>query len=543
MLTTVLAVLLSLQAHAQDPYEGKREQWLQTAEAAKPAFRYRTVTPVATVRAVADKEAFQGWRYEKEGTPGELYVKNFKEVQEITLDFGEHLVGYFSFHTKTLNRCLDAPVRLKFTFGEVPAELNTPFDPWDRNRLGRAWMQDETVTLTRLDEWVKIPRRIAFRYVKVEMMGWPGGGYDFALDGMTFTAQTTAGDVRGEFALEADCPELVRRINEAGVTTLRNCMQTVYEDGPKRDQRLWIGDMYLQALANRYSFRNDALTRRCLYLFAALAREDGVLFADVIEDPVPHPQYGTYITPYALLWNVTLADYLTDTGDRTTAEDLFPVTLVQIREGLSFVGDDGLFDVHKKPSWLFIDHRAGLDVSASMQGVVIFALQRTYDLACALGREKEAAAYPALIKRMTKAARNSLYDRKRGVVVSGPDAQVSIMSQAWLVIAGVLSPKEGARAIRTALRTEGCVMPGTPYGTHYLVEAMLRCGMDGEARAYVEDYWGGMIRKGADTFWEAYDPTDDLYSPYGFHPLNSACHAWSCTPVYFIHKYPEVFQR
>ena len=72
---------------------------------------------------------------------------------------------------------------------------------------------------------------------------------------------------------------------------------------------------------------------------------------------------------------------------------------------------------------------------------------------------------------------------------------------------------------------------------------MLRCGMSDEARTYVEDYWGGMIDKGADTFWEAYDPTDDLYSPYGFHPLNSACHAWSCTPVYFIHRYPEVFQR
>ena len=118
-----------------------------------------------------------------------------------------------------------------------------------------------------------------------------------------------------------------------------------------------------------------------------------------------------------------------------------------------------------------------------------------------------------------------------------------MMSQSWLTIAGVLTSKESARAIRTALQTEGCVMPGTPYGTHYLVEAMLRSGMVAEARAYVEDYWGGMVDKGADTFWEAYDPTDDLYSPYGFHPLNSACHAWSCTPVYFIHKYPEVFQR
>ena len=536
-----LAAILAFPAAAQDPYAGKREGWLQTAEAAKPALHLTTVKPVAIVQAVRDEHAFQGWKYEPVGKPEDLKERNFKELETVTLDFGKHFVGYFSFHTKTLSRCLDAPVRLKFTFGEVPAELNTPFDPWGKDRLGRAWMQDETITLTRLDEWVRIPRRIAFRYVKIEMMGWPGAGYDFAVDDFTFTAQSTAGEV--QTSLEPGCPERIRKIHDVGVETLRECMQTVYEDGPKRDQRLWIGDMYLEALANRYSFRNFDLTKRCLYLFAALAREDGVLFAPVIEDPVPHPQYGTYITPYALLWNVALLDYLEDTGDTAAADDLFPVAKVQIAEGLSFVDERGIFDVAKKPSWLFIDHRAGLDVSTSMQGVMIFALQKTYELARRLGREKEVAQYPALIKKMTQAGRKYLYDKKSGLVLSGPDAQVSMMSQSWLTIAGVLTSKESARAIRTALQTEGCVMPGTPYGTHYLVEAMLRCGMSDEARTYVEDYWGGMIDKGADTFWEAYDPTDDLYSPYGFHPLNSACHAWSCTPVYFIHRYPEVFQR
>ena len=541
LMVSVLVGGVSVRVLAQDPYEGMRERWLEAAEAAKPELKYQTVTPVAVVEPVKDPVAFQGWRYDRVGAPDSFYAKNFKEVETITLDFGKHLVGYFSFHTKTLSRCLDAPVRLKFTFGEVPAELNTPFDPWDKNRLGRAWMQDETVTLTRLDEWVRIPRRLAFRYVKIELMGWPGAGYTFAIDGLSFTAQTSAGELKT--SLSEDCPERMRKVFEVGVETLRECMQTVYEDGPKRDQRLWIGDLYLQALANSHSFKNFNLTRRCLYLFAGLAREDGVLFAPVIEDPVPHPQYGTYIPSYALLWNVTLADYLDDTGDLMTASDLFPVTKVQIGDGLSYLDSDGLFDVNKKPAWMFIDHRGGLDVQASMQGVLIFAMKRTYALACALGREKEMAEYPALIRKLTQSARKYLYDRKSGLVLSGPGKQVSVMSQAWMVIAGVLNPKEGARAIRTALKNGGCVMPGTPYATHYLVEAMLLSGMNDEAKSYLEEYWGGMTDKGADTFWEAYDPNDDLYSPYGFHPLNSACHAWSCTPVYFIHKYPDVFQK
>ena len=538
LLAATLLVHLPL-SHAQDPYEGARERWLAEAEAAKPALILKEVRPVSLVKPIQDAKAFQGWRYEPCGTPEELYSQRFKAIETATLDFGKHLVGHFSFHTRTLTRCLDAPVRFKITFGEVPAELNTPFDPWDKNRLGRAWMQDETITLTRLDEWVTIPRRVACRYVKIEMMGWPGAGYEFAIDSVRFTAQSSAGPVR--HSLPPTCSDRIRRIYDVGVETHRECMQTVYEDGPKRDQRLWIGDLYLEALANRHSFKNFDLTKRCLYLFAALAREDGVLFAPIIEDPIPHPQYGTYITPYALLWNVTLSDYFQDTGDAETANDLFPAARVQIDEGLSFLGEDGLFDVRKKPSWLFIDHRPGLDVSASMQGVLVFALKRTLALAKELGRENEVAGYPALIKKMTAAARKALFDKKRGLVLSGPDQQVSIMSQAWLVIAGILKPEEGAKAIRTALQTEGCVMPGTPYATHYLVEAMIRCGMHAEARSYVETYWGGMIDKGADTFWEAYVPSDDLYSPYGFHPLNSYCHAWSCSPVYYIGEYPEIF--
>ena len=46
-----------------------------------------------------------------------------------------------------------------------------------------------------------------------------------------------------------------------------------------------------------------------------------------------------------------------------------------------------------------------------------------------------------------------------------------------------------------------------------------------------------MIDLGGDTFFEAFDPNLPDYSPYGSTMINSYCHAWSCTPVYLIHKY------
>ena len=78
------------------------------------------------------------------------------------------------------------------------------------------------------------------------------------------------------------------------------------------------------------------------------------------------------------------------------------------------------------------------------------------------------------------------------------------------------------------------VRPNTPYLHHYMLEAMVTCGMQQEALRLIEEYWGGMVKAGADTFWEAYDPKNSLFSPYGDIHSNSFCHAWSCTPAYFL---------
>ena len=533
-----LAAFSIIPAGAQDYFAADRARWTDIALGSAPALHETIVRPVAEIKAVEDPEAFQGWRYETVGEPS-FYDKPFGGVRTITLDFGKHLTGYFSFHTKTLTNCQDAPVRFRFMFGELPAEMNTPLDPWKAG-LGRAWMQDETVTLMDLDDWVTIPRRVAFRYLRIELLG-DSSGFEFALDDMYFKALSSAGE--NTAVLKDDCPQAVRDIARVSEETLRECMQTVFEDGPKRDHRLWSGDLYLQSLANRYSFRNFDLVKHCLYLFAAYSGDNGVLWSNIFDFPKPHPQYGSYCLTYCLLWNSTLLEYLKDTGDMETARDLWKVARRQIEDALEYVGDDSIFNINARPVWLFFDWRAGLDVNAMMQGAMIFALQQTYELASMIGCEAEVKDYPSLIKSMTKAARKAYFDKDRGVVLSGTDSQLSVLSQTWMIKSGVLSQKEGQKALKTVLADPSAVRPGTPYGTHYLIDAMMLCGMSDEARDYLTDYWGGMVRKGADTFWEAYDPDDDMLSPYGFFPVNSACHAWSCTPTYFIGKYPEVFQK
>ena len=72
---------------------------------------------------------------------------------------------------------------------------------------------------------------------------------------------------------------------------------------------------------------------------------------------------------------------------------------------------------------------------------------------------------------------------------------------------------------------------------HYVVEAMIKTGMIQEAKDYIKSYWGAMAKEGADTFYEVFVPDDADFSPYGDRMINSMCHAWSCTPSYFIRKY------
>ena len=527
-------------AESQDPYAGYRTSWAMKAEQAMPELVKTVYRPLYLVEGVRDSSAYQGWRMRRSGELSDYYGVSLKQRPCVTVDFGKHITGRFSFRVRTLSRTQDAPLRLKFTFGEVPAEMNVPFDPFP-GTLSRAWMQDEVITLEQIDCDVTLPRRISGRYMRVELLGG-SPDFDFAMDDMWFTAESSAPQ-EAVTELPADTPEIIRKINDVSVETLCECMQTVYEDGPKRDHRLWAGDLYLESLANRHSFRNFSLTKRCLYLFASLAAEDGTVVSNIFEKPEPHPQYGSYCLTYCLLYNSTLLEYLKDTGDYETAEDLWIVARHQVEDALTYVGDDYVFDSSRRPVWLFFDWREGLDADAPIQGAVIFALQQTYELAVMLGKESEVPHWPRIAEKMKKAAMKRYYDKSRGVFVSGPDSQVSVLGQTWMIKSGVVSGKQAQKAIQTALADDSTVMPGTPYATHYLVDAMLICGMYDQARDYLTDYWGGMVEKGADTFWEAYDPRNDYISPYNFHPLNSYCHAWSCTPVYFIHTWPEVFLK
>lgn len=539
-LPAIAAFALFSIAHAQDVYKDQRSGWLQKAEQSQPKLIETIKHPLSLVSLVKDENVFQQWKAVTSKPVDSLYNNSFKKQSGVVVDFGEHLTGYFTFSVEDLGRAADAPLRIKFTFGEVPAELTTPFDPYPGG-LSRAWLQDEIVTISEVPSTITIPRRFAFRYVKMELLG--SSVYsDFRISDMSFKATTSVNTMPAPLAPATD--QMISYIDKTGLATLKECMQTVYEDGPKRDRRLWIGDLYLESLANMYSYKNYELTKHCLYLLAGLSYENGVAPSNVFERPEPHPQINP-LFDYALIYDVAVKEYVQATGDKQTALDLWPLVKQQLEIPKKYLLEDGLLDYEKagKEWWLFFDWRNGLDKQAALQGVVIWAYKNTYELAKMIGKENEVAELPALIKKMSEAAHKNLYDKNMGVFISGEVKQVSYASQAWMVLSGVATKDEGAKALTRLPAMQNVVYPGAPYLYHYVIEAMIQCGLNKEAKDLVVNYWGDMVKKGADTFWEVYDPKDDFLSPYNFYPVNSYCHAWSCTPVYFIRKYPEIFQQ
>ena len=110
-----------------------------------------------------------------------------------------------------------------------------------------------------------IPRRLAGRYLKIELLGI-SGSFDFVFDKLTFKTQTSVTNEAPALASTTD--PLVRDIYKVGLNTLKECMQDVFEDGPKRDRRMWLGDLRLHAKdANGLRLKNMILPNAvCIFL-------------------------------------------------------------------------------------------------------------------------------------------------------------------------------------------------------------------------------------------------------------------------------------
>jgi hypothetical protein len=509
------------------PSAAQRHAWLHRAAELRQEPRMRTVIPGVVVKPVADAKAWQGWRMEAVGDVKELANRSLRRGAVVHIDLGEHLVGQPEIGVGSTGLAPDSPLRLRIRVSELPAEAADP----DRSIVGTissCWHQDEVVTVDEMPNTIRLPRRLAGRWLTIEVID-TAPNWQVLITAVRFHAVTGAAH-----DLPAPLPEwspALAAIDRAAMRTLRNCMQTVYEDGPKRDRRLWTGDLRLQLLADGVGFHRVHLAERCLLLLAAFAREkDGAFPACCFERPAPHPSIDV-ISDYCLAVPAILRELLRQGGDEKLVRELAPLARHQIALAMEWLGPDGTV-VPPEGWWNFIDWKDGLDKRAPLHGVLCWALDAWLGLAATLGLQVgEDAGALALLRAAGRAA-----FCPDGAVTSG--GQASWAASAWMVLGGVITGAEARAALLATIDDPAALKPGGPYLMHQVVHALWVAGERERARELIAGYWGSMVAHGADVFWEIYDPEDPYRSPYKDFRLNSACHAWSCTPSWFL-RAPE----
>ena len=255
-------------------------------------------------------------------------MKNYhmKKGDKLCLDFGDHQVGYVTLKLASVGSPQDAPAFFKLKFGEIAKEMTEKSEDYD-GWISRGWIQEEWFHIDVLPATLVLPRRYAFRYLEIETidtsMKWQLVVEDVVCRSVSSVSMSDVKPVETE-------DEMVKKLDRVSLRTLHNCMQDVFEDGPKRDRRMWLGDLRLQARANYYTFKNYDLAKRCMYIFAGLLFNEGKLSACVFTEPEMEPD-DTYLLDYALFFSSVLLDYYEATGDLETLRDLYDVAIDQIR--------------------------------------------------------------------------------------------------------------------------------------------------------------------------------------------------------------------
>ncbi|MFM6852875.1 MAG: hypothetical protein ACKOUM_02200, partial [Sphingopyxis sp.] len=216
---------------------------LAMAQSLVPQLRQDVQAPIHLVQPVADSAAALRFRMDAQGPAAGLADRLLGKGDSFILDFGGHRTGTIAFDLVGEGQGVDAPVRLNLVFGEVPTDVAEPLHPYT-GQLASGWLPEETITIDYLPQQVRLPRRYAFRYVKIEVVD-TSNTFKVRFRNMRAIAITSA--TAAPRPLNSG-DAMLDRIDAVSIATLRDCMQTVFEDGPRRDQRLWVGDLRLQAL-------------------------------------------------------------------------------------------------------------------------------------------------------------------------------------------------------------------------------------------------------------------------------------------------------
>lgn len=364
----------------------------------------------------------------------------------------------------------------------------------------------------------------AFRYVAVKLVA--GASYKDIHMLYEYNPQKRRAKVK--FA-----DTLLQNIWDVSMYTLKLNTREFFLDGIKRDRWVWSGDATQSYLMNWYSFFDEETAARTEVALAG---------------KTPITQHINTIPDYTLFWIISFYDNYLYTNNlkhiKMWANKCFELADFVLSRS------DGNYRLTKRSAdWVFIDWGPGctneVDSYSFLQILLYKAMLATEKVARLVDKSDKATQYARIAESVLSDLHNNFWLEKEGAFTFGlidnkPDRLVLRQPNIMAMFYGIASKSQREAIVGKVLLSDKIPSLQTPYMRFYENSVLCEEGMHDMVLNDIKNYWGGMLKLGATTFWELYNPSEsgaEHYAMYGLKYGKSLCHAWGASPIWLLGRY------
>lgn len=448
-------------------------------------------------------------------------VKREKKNDGELIDFGKETFGFIQLIG------LQGTGTVHIYYGESPEEALDikNCETLDRIKVNGNIVTDEALDRTsKLEDTYTLGNSKAFRYAYITRDA------GVALKDVSMLYEYKPETKKGSFKCNDD---EVNAMWEVGAYTMQLTTREFFIDGIKRDRWVWSGDAIQSYLMNYYLFFDAETVKSNIWLLRG-------------KDPVT--SHTNTIMDYTFYWFLSIYDYYQFTGDKHFIEQVYPRMQTMMEYVLGRTNKNNMVE-GLTGDWVFVDWADGyLDKHGelSYEQILFCKSLETMSLCANLvNNDADRTKYNALSASLRSKLEPAFWNETKQALVHNringkqQDA-VTRYANMFAIFFKYLSPEKQQIIKKSVLLNDSIMKITTPYMRFYELEALCALGEQKAVMKEMKDYWGGMLKEGASTFWEKYNPTDKgtqhlaMYGrPYG----KSLCHAWGASPIYLLGKY------
>lgn len=320
---------------------------------------------------------------------------------------------------------------------------------------------------------------------------------------------------------------LLDKIWAVAAETYRQCSGIFFIDGAKRDRWIWSGDAYQSYFVNPYIFFDPEINRRTT---RALRGKTDIV------------QHINTIVDYSMLWLLSIENQYKTYGDIAFVREMYPKMEAMMKLLMSQINEYG-FIYGRENDWIYIDW-AEMDKEGPIcaEQMLLLACYRSMAF-CGSLLNLDVTAYEEAADKLQRNIMAWYWDEEKSAFISSYESgirQVTRHANIFAILFDLVDEEMQQRIFVHVLLNPDIPELTTPYFKFYELDVWGKMGRLSELLTLIREYWGGMLDRGAVTFWEQFNPRETgaaQYAMYGDPFGKSLCHAWAASPIYLLGRY------